>query len=167
MRAGEKQTAFAWYVWELAWILPSVALPVGMLGALLVTSFGAGIHLPGLEGRVDMKRLASTEPFDKPGVVEIAPNHYEARVVGQIWAFSPAEMHVPEGATVTFVATSRDVVHGFYIHGVNVNMMLLPGQVSRMTTRFPKAGEYQLLCHEYCGLAHHTMWARVIVDPRK
>jgi cytochrome c oxidase subunit 1 len=35
------------YLYELAWILPSIAIPVGMLSALLVTAFGAGIHLPG------------------------------------------------------------------------------------------------------------------------
>ena len=34
------------YLYELAWILPSIALPVGMLVALTVTAFGAGIHLP-------------------------------------------------------------------------------------------------------------------------
>ena len=30
------------YLYELAWILPSFALPVGMLAALVVTAFGAG-----------------------------------------------------------------------------------------------------------------------------
>ena len=41
------------YLYELAWILPSIAIPVGMLAALLVTAFGAGIHvLPGaVQGR--------------------------------------------------------------------------------------------------------------------
>jgi cytochrome c oxidase subunit II len=35
------------YLYELAWMLPSVALPVGMLAALAVTAFGAHIGLPG------------------------------------------------------------------------------------------------------------------------
>src|SRR3989304_5110343 len=39
------------YLYELAWILPSIAIPVGMLAALIVTAFGAGIHVPGEEGR--------------------------------------------------------------------------------------------------------------------
>jgi cytochrome c oxidase subunit 2 len=38
--------------------------------------------------------------------------------------------------------------------------------VSRVTARFDTPGEYPLLCHEYCGIAHHTMWTRVIVEPR-
>ncbi len=163
--AQAERTSYAWYVYELAWILPSVALPVGMLAALLVTAFGAGIHLPGLEGRIAMNKISTTAPFDHPGVVQVATGRYEARIVGQIWSFTPNEIHVPAGSEVTFVGTSRDVVHGFYIAGANVNMMLIPGQVSRQTTRFPKAGEYPLLCHEYCGIAHHTMWAKIIVDP--
>jgi heme/copper-type cytochrome/quinol oxidase subunit 2 len=22
-----------------------------------------------------------------------------------------------------------------------------------------------MFCHEYCGIAHHTMWGKVIVEP--
>lgn len=154
------------YLYELAWILPSIALPVGMLGALLVTSFGAGIHLTGDAGRVSPTQLATTPPFDKPGIVEVAPGEYEARIIGQIWSFIPNEVRVPQGSKVTFVSTSRDVVHGFFIPGVNVNVMLVPGQVSRVTTRFEHPGEYPFICHEYCGISHHLMWGRVIVEPR-
>jgi cytochrome c oxidase subunit 2 len=43
--------------------------------------------------------------------------------------------------------------------------MLLPGQMARVTARFSKAGAYPFLCHEYCGLAHHTMAGQVIIEP--
>jgi len=153
------------YLYELAWILPSVAIPVGMLAALLVTAFGAGIHLPGHEGRVDPTRVAETAPFDQPGLVAVGPGRYEVRLVSGIWFFAPNEIRVPAGSTVTFVATSRDVVHGLLIHGANVNVMLLPGQVARVTARFDRAGEYPMICHEYCGIAHHTMSGKVVVEP--
>lgn len=154
------------HLYELAWILPSIALPVGMLVALLVTAFGAGIHLPGDHGRVEPTEVAETAPFDKPGLVELGPGLYEVRLVGQIWSFTPNEIRVPAGSTVTFVATSRDVVHGFFIPKANVNVMLLPGQVARVTATFDRPGEYPYLCHEYCGIAHHIMWGRLIVEPR-
>ncbi len=154
------------HFYELAWILPSIAIPVGMLVALVVTAFGAGIHLPGNEGRVDPSRLATTGPFDKPGVFQVGPGRYEVRLVAQIWSFTPNEIRVPAGSTITFVATSRDVVHGLMIHDANVNVMLLPGQVARVTARFDRPGEYLLVCHEYCGIAHHTMSGKVIVEPR-
>jgi cytochrome c oxidase subunit II len=155
------------YLYELAWILPSVAIPVGMLVALMVTAFGAGIHVPGDAGRVDPTRLAETPPFNAPGVVELEPGRYEARIVAGIWLFTPNEIRVPAGATVTFVATSRDVIHGFSLHDVNINLMVLPGRVARATTTFERPGEHVFLCHEYCGIAHHTMFGKVIVEDRR
>jgi cytochrome c oxidase subunit 2 len=154
------------YLYELAWILPSIAIPVGMLAALTVTAFGAGIHLPSVAGRVDPRRVAETAPFDAPGLVQLGPGRYEARMTGQVWTFSPNELRVPAGSTVTFVATSKDVVHGLFIPKAHVNAMLLPGQVTRVTARFDRPGEYEILCHEYCGIAHHAMWGKVIVEPR-
>jgi cytochrome c oxidase subunit 2 len=154
------------YLYELAWMLPSVALPVGMLAALAVTAFGAHIGLPGEAGRVDPATVMHTAPFNQPGVVETAPGRYEARLVAGIWSFSPPEIRVPEGSEVTFVATSKDVIHGFLLRAANINAMLLPGQVTRVTARFERAGTYPFLCHEYCGIAHHTMWGKIIVEPR-
>jgi cytochrome c oxidase subunit 2 len=154
------------YLYEVAWILPSIAIPVSMLVALVVFAFGAGVHLPGDEGRVDPTKVLTTAPFNQPGIVEVGPGEYEVRMVAGIWVFTPNEIRVPAGSTVTFVATSRDVVHGLFIPRANVNTMLLPGQVARITTRFDRPGEYPFFCHEYCGIAHHTMWGKVIVEPR-
>jgi cytochrome c oxidase subunit 2 len=155
------------YLYELAWILPSIAIPVGMLVALVVTAFGAGIHLPGREGRLDPAKVAETPPFDQPGVVEVAPGVYEVRLTAQVWSFAPGEIRVPAGSTVRFVATSRDVVHGLFVPYHNINVMLLPGQVARAQARFDTPGEYPLICHEYCGIAHHTMAGRIVVEPRR
>ena len=154
------------YLYELAWILPSIAIPVGMLAALLVTAFGAGIHVPSVAGRIDPTRVTETAPFDQPGVVQTGPVSYEVRMIGQIWAFTPNEIRVPVGSTVTFVATSKDVIHGLFIPGANVNVMLIPGQISRVSARFDREGEFFMACHEYCGIAHHTMGGKIIVGPR-
>ncbi|HEU5323514.1 MAG TPA: cytochrome c oxidase subunit II [Methylomirabilota bacterium] len=153
------------YLYELAWILPSIAIPAGMLAALTVTAFGAGVHLPSREGRITPTKVAETAPFDQPGLVPVGPGRYEVRMTSQIWSFTPAEIRVPAGSTVTFVATSHDVVHGLLVPRAHVNVMLLPGQIARATARFDAPGEYPFFCHEYCGVAHHTMWGRIIVEP--
>ncbi len=154
------------YLSELAWILPSIAIPVGMLAALLVTAFGAGIHVPSVAGRIDPAKVTETPPFDQPGVVQTGPLRYEVRMVGQIWSFTPNEIRVPVGSTVTFVATSPDVIHGLFIPAANVNVMLIPGQIARVSARFDREGEFFMACHEYCGIAHHTMGGKLIVEPR-
>ena len=155
------------YLYELAWMLPSVALPVGMLAALLVTAFGSHIHLPGQAMTINPAQIDTTAPFDQPGLVEVGPGRYEARIIAGIWLFNPSELRVPEGSEVTFVGTSRDVIHGLFLPDADVNVMLIPGQVTRITTRLTKAGEYPFICHEYCGIAHHAMVGKVIVEPLK
>jgi cytochrome c oxidase subunit II len=155
------------YLYELAWILPSVAIPAAMLVALIVTAFGAGIHVPGVEGQVDPTKLAETAPFNEPGVVEVGPGRYEVRMIAGIWFFSLQEIRVPAGSTVSFIATSRDVIHGLALHDANMNVMLLPGRVARATAEFHNPGEHLFVCHEYCGIAHHTMFGKVIVEPRQ
>jgi len=56
------------------------------------------------------------------------------------------------------------VIHGFDIVGTRINMMAIPGQISRNSYTFREPGEHLLICHEYCGAAHHTMFAKVIVE---
>ena len=155
------------HLYELAWILPSFAIPVGMLVALVVTAFGAGVHLPGDVARIDPTKVAESAMFRTPGVVEIAPGQYEVRMTAQIWSFAPNEIRVPAGSTVHFWATSKDLVHGLLIPHANVNVMLLPGQIAHVQTRFDTPGEYPIICHEYCGIAHHTMAGKILVEARR
>jgi cytochrome c oxidase subunit 2 len=88
-------------------------------------------------------------------------------MIAGIWFFSPHEIRVPSGSTVTFIATSRDVIHGLALHDANINLMLLPGRVAKATAEFHNPGEHLFVCHEYCGIAHHTMFGKVIVEPRQ
>ena len=112
------------YLWELAWILPSIALPIGMLAALAVTAFGAGINVAGDLGRIDSTKVAEHPFFKEPGLVQIAPGQYEVHLTAQIWSFAPNEIRVPAGSTVHFWATSKDIVHGLMIPRHNINLML-------------------------------------------
>ena len=155
------------YLWELAWILPSIALPIGMLAALAVTAFGAGINVAGDHGRIDPRKVAEHALFKEPGVVATVPGQYEVRLTAQIWAFAPNEIRVPAGSTVHFWATSKDLVHGLFIQRHNVNVMLLPGQIAHAQARFDTPGEYPIICHEYCGIAHHKMAGKIIVEARR
>jgi cytochrome c oxidase subunit 2 len=62
--------------------------------------------------------------------------------------------------------TSKDVQHGFQIDGTNVNMQIVPGQVSKLSHTFTVPGEYRFVCHEYCGAGHAAMYGKVIVTPQ-
>ena len=101
---------------------------------------------------------------EEPGVFQTGENRYQVVMLGQAWSFTPNEVRVPAGAEVTFLVTSTDVIHGFNIEDTRVNAMLIPGQVARVTYTFREPGEHLIVCHEYCGLNHHMMWGRVIVE---
>jgi cytochrome c oxidase subunit 2 len=152
-------------VLELAWILPSVAIPIAMLVAIVITAFGMHISVPGIVASIDPATVNETPPFDKPGVIRTAPGRYEVAMVASTWSFRPNEIRVPVGSQVQFTITSVDVIHGMRVQGTNINVMIVPGQVSRATARFDTAGEFLFMCHEYCGVAHHVMAGKVIVEP--
>ncbi len=133
--------------------------------AVLVVAFFGGIQLPEPGGLVDPQQLENTPPFDTPGVRQVGDREYEVAMIAQTWQFVPNEVRVPVGSTVTFYITSRDVIHGFMIPRTNANVMVIPGQVAKVTVQFDEPGEYSLICHEYCGIGHQGMFARIFVEP--
>ena len=152
------------HTWEKGFLAAGALVLVGCAGALVYATLGAGIHLPTDHGRIDPAQVTTTAPFDRPGVHARPDGTYEAVVIGRAWSFEPAEIRVPAGVEILFTATATDVIHGFNIEGTRLNMMLIPGQVSRNTYTFDEPGEYLLICHEYCGLGHHTMAGRIVVE---
>lgn len=67
------------------------------------------------------------------------------------------------GETYRLHASSLDVQHGLSIQPLNINFQLLPGYVHVITITPTRAGEYSLVCNEYCGLGHHIMVSKIIV----
>ncbi len=87
------------------------------------------------------------------------------RAIGQEYSFTPSCILVPTDTQITFRMTSADAVHGFLIGDTNINLMLVPGYISSLRARFDTPGERLMPCHEFCGVGHEGMWARVkIVD---
>lgn len=152
------------HTYEKAFLVTSAIMLVVFLAALGYAAFGMGYHLPSRAGEIDPARAAQTPPFDEPGVREVEPGRWEVVILARAWGFQPAEIRVPAGEPVTLIVTSVDVVHGLQIEGTRVNLMLLPGQISRLDYTFDEPGEHLLICHEYCGIGHHAMFGRVFVE---
>lgn len=152
--------------WEGLWIRISFVMIAFFITAITIAAVAMNITVPGVGGRIDPNALdAPGSPFAEPGLRELAPGKYEAHIVAQAWAFTPASITIPAGSELTFYVTSRDIQHGFKVIDTNINMMVLPGQIATLRTVFDKPGTYNYVCHEYCGLAHHTMFGQIIVEP--
>jgi cytochrome c oxidase subunit 2 len=149
---------------EKIWMGVGALIIVGFIAALGINAFAMGNVPPSDLKTIDPTKVAETPPFDKPGLVKIKDNEYDLNMTGFTFGYAPAVTEIPLGAKVNFHVTTVDVVHGFEIPGTNVNMMLLPGHVNSSTHTFDKPGEYLILCHEYCGAAHHMMAAKIVVQ---
>jgi cytochrome c oxidase subunit 2 len=152
------------HTYEKAFLTLGAIVLLVCASALIYATVAHGIHLPGVGGRIDPAQVLRTPPFDSLGVRQVGPGRYQAVVIAQAWAFLPGEIRVPRGSEVEFVVTASDVLHGFNVEGTRVNMMAIPGQVSRAVYRFDRPGEHLIICHEYCGLGHHTMAGKVVVE---
>ena len=86
---------------------------------------------------------------------------------GYQWYWELDRSEIVVGEPVEFRVTSADVNHGFGVYdadGVLVaQTQAMPGYVNRLTHIFETPGVYQVLCLEYCGLAHHNMVAEIVV----
>ncbi len=150
--------------YERTWMIISVVLVVVFAVAIGVAGFAFGIQVPTPEQRVDPRTVAEEGPWAEPGLRELAPGKYEAYILSQTWAFLPREITVPAGSEVTFYITSKDVQHGFKLQDTNLNVQVLPGQVSKLTVTLDEPGDYDYICTEYCGAAHAAMFGTVHVE---
>ncbi len=86
-------------------------------------------------------------------------------MVAARYGFYPQEIVLPQGEPFKMRIASFDVLHGIYIPLTNLNLMLVPGYVSEVTTTVNNLGDYPMLCHDFCGMGHAYMFGNVHVVP--
>jgi cytochrome c oxidase subunit II len=88
-------------------------------------------------------------------------------VVAKRFTFEPARIEVKEGERVKLVVKSDDGVHGIEIKKFKVNKKV-PRGGEPVIIEFvaAAAGEYPILCSEYCGNDHDSMKGTLVVAAR-
>jgi cytochrome c oxidase subunit 2 len=78
---------------------------------------------------------------------------------------------VPAGQPVEIRVTTADVNHGFGLYDANNRLVTqtqaMPGFTNVIRHVFTTPGTYRVLCLEYCGLGHHTMFSQIVVTAAK
>ena len=93
-----------------------------------------------------------------------------AEIIGEQWSWTATPSNFRVGQTVEFHVTSKDVNHGFGLYDPEMRMVTqtqaMPGYINRVRYTFKTPGTYQIMCLEYCGVAHHQMTADITVAAR-
>jgi len=148
--------------YERNWMYISIGVIVAFFVLISIAGLALGIQVPTEERRVDPRTFADSAPWGEPAR-EVGDGEYEVYVVARTFYFEPASIEIPVDSTVTIYVSSPDVQHGFRIQDTNVNMQIVPGEVSKLKYTFDRPGEYPYICTEYCGLAHAAMFGAVKV----
>lgn len=107
-----------------------------------------------------MAGLAAFAPLPAPTVT---PQERTFELDARQYAYSPSELYVNAGDTVTIRLVSTDVVHGIYIDGYDLSVAADPGQTATLTFIADKAGSFRFRCNVTCGAMHPFMIGKITV----
>jgi len=93
----------------------------------------------------------------------VSPQERTLRLEASQFAYSPAEINVNSGDTVTIELVSTDVVHGLYVDEYGVSVTADPGQTTRLTFVANKPGSFRFRCNVTCGAMHPFMIGKLNV----
>jgi cytochrome c oxidase subunit II len=74
------------------------------------------------------------------------------------------EMHLPLNKPVKMLLRSHDVLHDYFVPQFRARMNIVPGQVSWFWFTPNKAGKYEAMCAQLCGVGHPQMRGFVVVE---
>jgi cytochrome c oxidase subunit II len=143
---------------RLGWIVAgAIAVTVATVVALSVSSVvvGRGLTAPSGPGAITVDVIGHQWWWD-----------FRYRdVSANEWVHSPNELHIPVGVPVVIKATSRDVIHSFWVPRLHGKRDLIPGMVTHTWIQADKPGTYRGQCAEFCGHQHAHMAFLVIAEP--
>lgn len=94
-------------------------------------------------------------------VIKPEPNS-DVFVMGEMWRWSPV-MILQKDEKYNIHISSKDLMHGFSIQPINMNFQIYPGYDYVLHFKPTSAGEYKIICNEFCGIGHHTMIGKIVV----
>ncbi|OZG70729.1 cytochrome B [Hahella sp. CCB-MM4] len=130
--------------------------------AAIVEVFGQqwqwSYRLPGEDGELGTSEIKWVSADNPLGVSPEDPKGQDDLIVVS------NEIHLPLGQPVKVLLRSKDVLHNFYIPQIRSKMDMVPGLVSYFWFTPTKAGKYEILCAEFCGVGHYNMRGIMWVD---
>lgn len=142
------------FVWAKFVAVPEDAAQVEAVGQQWDWSY----RFPGKDGvlgTADTARVSIQNPF---GMNPEDPNGQDDILI------ESSVVHLPVNKPVKMLLRSKDVLHDFAVAQFRVKMDLVPGMVTHVWFIPTRSGSFDLLCEELCGIGHHSMRGRVVVE---
>ena len=98
-----------------------------------------------------------------PVAASAPPEPRTITIVARRFSFEPARIEVAEGERVRLVVSSGDGVHGIEIKKFKINKKVPRGGEVTIEFAATAAGEFPILCSEYCGDGHEDMKGKLVV----
>jgi cytochrome c oxidase subunit 2 len=142
------------FVWGQYVTVPAGASEMEVVGQQWQWSY----RLPGKDGRLGTSATNLVSPENPLGLNPRDPNGQDDLVI------EGGEIHVPLGQPVKVLLRAVDVLHNFYVPEFRAKMDIVPGMVTYFWFTPTRTGTFDALCAELCGVGHHIMRGKVIVD---
>ena len=110
----------------------------------------------------DIVMVGEKEVLDE--IEKTSSDMLEIEVTAENWEFTPAEIRVKKGDRVRLKVRSIDVEHGLKIPRLNIQEVLLPGELVDIEFVAEGVGEFPFSCSVYCGEGHGGMEGVIIVE---
>ena len=92
---------------------------------------------------------------DSSAPIQVSAKKYE---------FDPAVITVKQGDHVKLVITATDRDHGFKLSAYNIDQRLPKGVPTTVEFTADKPGSFPFECSVVCGLGHHRMKGKLVVE---
>lgn len=100
---------------------------------------------------------------DEAGLPVVAPPAgSDVYMLSRLWQWYPL-LELEKGKTYRLHLSSVDWNHGFSLQPLNINLQSVPGYEMVVTITPDTAGEFTVVCNEFCGIGHHTMLGKIYV----
>lgn len=157
---------------EKRWITVSFVWCMIMFAIMPLWHWKGGQNPGGIRGKVSPKEFrARTKQFIEQrkvgvenGIPVCRPEPGEdVYLQASMWRWEPV-LILEKGKTYTIHLSSVDVNHGFGLYPTNLNFQVVPGYDYGLRMTPNESGDFRIICNEFCGIGHHTMVGKIVVE---
>ena len=92
------------------------------------------------------------------------PPGSEVYMISRLWEWWPV-LELEKDQSYRLHLSSMDWQHGFSLQPTNINIQVHPDYEMVLTVTPNEAGDFFVVCNEFCGVGHHTMVGKIrVVD---